>query len=85
MTAVLGVAETICTGAVMPSPSSTTVSFGKLNASPIVLDAWTYIAVWETKVEDHLAGYYLTLAASVVKDKILIWVSGGEVGSRGFV
>lgn len=41
--------------------------------------------VWGIEFEDHLAGCYLTLALLAVNGKILIKVSGGEFGIRGFV
>jgi alcohol dehydrogenase (cytochrome c) len=56
-----------------------------LDAVLVALDARTGKVVWETKVEDWKQGYYMTMAPLVVKDKVLIGVSGGEFGVRGFV
>ena len=40
---------------------------------------------WETKVEDYKPGYSMTLAPLALKDKVLVGVSGGEAGIRGFI
>ena len=41
--------------------------------------------VWDTKVEENKNGYYMTVAPLVVDDKVIVGVSGGTVGIRGFV
>jgi outer membrane protein assembly factor BamB len=41
--------------------------------------------VWDTKVADYTQGYYSTLAPLVVKDKVMVGCSGGEMGIRGFL
>ncbi|MCZ6617860.1 MAG: PQQ-dependent dehydrogenase, methanol/ethanol family [Gammaproteobacteria bacterium] len=51
----------------------------------VALDARTGEVVWETEVEDYAAGYYMTLAPLVADGKVLVGVSGGEFGIRGFV
>jgi len=51
----------------------------------VSLDASSGKVVWERKVEDYAAGYYMTLAPLVAKGKVMIGVSGGEFGIRGFV
>ncbi len=51
----------------------------------VALDAKTGSVVWETKVEDYTKGYYLTLAPLTAKGKVMVGVSGGEYGIRGFV
>jgi alcohol dehydrogenase (cytochrome c) len=51
----------------------------------IALDARTGAVVWETPVEDYHGGYYMTLAPLAVDGKIMVGVSGGERGVRGFV
>ena len=37
------------------------------------------------KVADAAAGYAMTLAPLVIKDKVLVGVAGGEYGIRGFI
>jgi alcohol dehydrogenase (cytochrome c) len=61
------------------------VYIATVDAYVVALDARTGEVVWETEVEDYLAGYYMTLAPLAVKDKILIGMSGGEFGIRGFI
>ena len=51
----------------------------------VALDADTGEVVWETEIEDYGAGYYMTLAPLVAAGKVMVGVSGGEWGIRGFV
>ena len=61
------------------------VYMGTLDAHLIALDWKTGAVVWDTKVADYDAGYSITVAPLVVKDKIVIGISGGEFGIRGFL
>lgn len=56
-----------------------------LDACVVALDANTGAKIWETKVADPGQGYYFTLAPLAVKGKIIVGVSGGEYGIRGFI
>jgi alcohol dehydrogenase (cytochrome c) len=56
-----------------------------LDAVLVALDAKTGKVVWETPVEDWHTGYYMTMAPLVVHGKVMVGVSGGEFGVRGFV
>ena len=56
-----------------------------LDATLTALDAKTGKVDWETKVDDYKQGYYLTMAPLVVKGKVIVGVSGGEFGIRGYV
>ena len=56
-----------------------------VDAYLVALDAVTGQVVWETAVEDFRSGYYMTLAPLVVRGKVMVGVSGGEFGIRGFV
>ena len=51
----------------------------------VALDARTGEEVWEREVEDYTTGYYMTLAPLVAEGKVMVGVSGGEFGIRGFV
>jgi alcohol dehydrogenase (cytochrome c) len=51
----------------------------------VALDAVTGEVVWEQQVEDYLNGYYMTLAPLAAEGLILVGVSGGEFGVRGFI
>ncbi|MEZ5589169.1 MAG: methanol/ethanol family PQQ-dependent dehydrogenase [Gammaproteobacteria bacterium] len=56
-----------------------------LDAVMVALDAKTGEVVWESPVEDYHTGYYMTLAPLIVNGKVMVGVSGGEFGVRGFV
>ena len=61
------------------------VFVGTLDATVVALDARTGLALWETQVADSLLGYSITSAPLAVKDKVIVGVSGGEFGARGFL
>ena len=61
------------------------VYVGTVDAHLVALDARSGRPVWEVPVEDYRKGYYLTMAPLVVKGKVMVGVSGGEYGVRGFV
>jgi alcohol dehydrogenase (cytochrome c) len=61
------------------------VFLGTLDAHVIALDAKTGNVVWEKVAADYRLGYSFTGAALAVKNLIVIGVSGGEYGIRGFV
>jgi alcohol dehydrogenase (cytochrome c) len=62
-----------------------TLYMGTLDAYLVAIDARAGRPLWKTQVADARAGYSLTLAPLVVKDKIVVGVGGGEYGIRGFV
>jgi alcohol dehydrogenase (cytochrome c) len=55
------------------------------DAKVIAFDAKTGDVVWEKAVEDYNGGYYMTLAPLAARGKVMVGVSGGERGIRGFV
>ena len=61
------------------------VYFAAADAVLIALDAKTGNEVWKATVEDYNKGYYMTLAPLVADGKVMVGVSGGEFGVRGFV
>ena len=61
------------------------VYLATVDAHVVALDAATGEVVWEQPVEDHRTGYYMTMAPLVVNGKVMVGVSGGERGIRGFV
>jgi len=61
------------------------VFFAATEAVLVALDAKTGKEVWTVKVEDYKKGYYMSLAPLVVDGRVMIGVSGGELGVRGFV
>jgi alcohol dehydrogenase (cytochrome c) len=61
------------------------VYMATVDAHLVALDARTGKLVWDKKVEDYKTGYYMTLAPLVARGKVMVGVSGGEYGIRGFV
>ena len=61
------------------------VYFAAADAVLVALDAKTGNEVWKATVEDYNKGYYMSLAPLVADGKVMIGVSGGELGVRGFV
>ena len=61
------------------------VFMGTLDAHVIALDAKTGNLVWNVTSADYRAGYSYTVAPLAVKNLIVIGVSGGEYGIRGFI
>src|SRR3954471_10192437 len=59
-----------------------TLFMGTLDARLVAIDATSGRPLWTTKVADNTAGYSVTLAPLVVKDKVIIGVGGGEYGIR---
>ncbi|HET9834079.1 MAG TPA: c-type cytochrome, partial [Vicinamibacterales bacterium] len=59
--------------------------FVTLDAALVALDARTGSLLWETQVADSMLGYSLTSAPLIVKDKVLVGITGGEFGARGFL
>ena len=51
----------------------------------VALDAKTGEVVWEQAVDDYANGYYMTLAPLVAQGRVMVGVSGGEYGIRGYV
>jgi alcohol dehydrogenase (cytochrome c) len=61
------------------------VFLGTLDAHVIALDAKTGSVIWDIAAFDYKLGYSFTAAPLAVKDLIVIGVSGGEYGIRGFI
>jgi len=77
------------------------IGFGRVNRGPAILDNQIFVATldcylvaldaqsgverWSAKVEDYKVGYSMTLAPLAIRGKVLVGVSGGEAGIRGFV
>ncbi len=77
------------------------IGFGRVNRGPAILDDKLFVATldcylvaldlktgrerWTMKVEDYKPGYSMTLAPLAISGKVLVGVSGGEAGIRGFI
>ncbi|HYL10106.1 MAG TPA: PQQ-dependent dehydrogenase, methanol/ethanol family [Candidatus Acidoferrales bacterium] len=56
-----------------------------LDAHVVALHSKTGNVVWDTEAADYTKGHSFTVAPLAVKDKIIVGVSGGEFGVRGFI
>ena len=61
------------------------VFVGTLDAALVAIDARTGLPLWETQVADSMLGYSITSAPLIVKDRVIVGVTGGEFGARGFL
>lgn len=62
-----------------------TLFMGTIDAHLIAIDAKNGRPLWETIVANARAGYAITHAPVVVKDKVIVGTAGGENGIRGFI
>jgi alcohol dehydrogenase (cytochrome c) len=62
-----------------------TVFVGTLDARLVALDAVSGARRWEVRVGDNALGYGITSAPLAIDGKVVIGVSGGEAGIRGFL
>ena len=61
------------------------VFVGTLDAALVAIDAQTGRLLWETQVADSMLGYSITSSPLIVKDKVIVGITGGEFGARGFL
>ena len=61
------------------------VFLGTLDAHVIALDAKTGAVIWDVAAADYRSGHSFTVAPLAVKNLIVIGISGGEYGVRGFI
>ncbi|MCI0625653.1 MAG: PQQ-dependent dehydrogenase, methanol/ethanol family [Acidobacteria bacterium] len=59
--------------------------FVTADAGLSALDAKTGRVLWHTVMADVEQGYFGTMAPLALKDKIIVGISGGEFGVRGFI
>jgi alcohol dehydrogenase (cytochrome c) len=62
-----------------------TVYVGTLDAHLVALDAKSGAVKWNSLVADNNLGFAITTAPVIIKDKVIIGISGGETGIRGFL
>jgi alcohol dehydrogenase (cytochrome c) len=55
------------------------------DANLLALDIRTGHLVWKSEMAPNKGPYYATLAPLALKDKIVVGISGGEEGTRGFI
>jgi lanthanide-dependent methanol dehydrogenase len=68
-----------------PSFADGKIVFNTLDNHVVAVDAATGNALWKTKVGDINIGETMTMAPLVVKGKVLVGNSGGEMGVRGWL
>jgi alcohol dehydrogenase (cytochrome c) len=61
------------------------VFFGTLDTHVVALDSKTGNVIWDATAFDYRKGYSITLAPLVIKNLVIVGVSGGEYGIRGFI
>ncbi|MEE2776252.1 MAG: PQQ-dependent dehydrogenase, methanol/ethanol family [Acidobacteriota bacterium] len=61
------------------------VYFGTLDAKLFALDAGSGAVRWSAQVGDNSVGHAVTMAPLAIDGKIIVGISGGEAGIRGFV
>ena len=62
-----------------------TLFMATVDAHLVAIDAKSGKPLWNTTVADAEAGYAMTLAPLIIKDKVVVGVAGGEYGIRGFL
>src|SRR5579871_5311620 len=62
-----------------------TLFMGTIDAHLVAIDTRTGKPVWNTALADPKAGYAITHAPLIVKDKVIVGTAGGEYGIRGFI
>ena len=61
------------------------VVYNTLDNQTVAVDAETGREVWRTKLGDFNRGESMTMAPLIVKDRVLVGNSGGELGVRGWL
>ena len=62
-----------------------TLFMGTIDAHLLAIDAKSGQLLWNIAVARPEAGYAITHAPLVIKDKVIVGVAGGEYGIRGFI
>lgn len=62
-----------------------TVYFGTLDSYVVALDSSSGAVRWDAKVADNRLGYSITAAPLAIQGKVIVGISGGEAGVRGFL
>jgi alcohol dehydrogenase (cytochrome c) len=62
-----------------------TLYMGTIDAHVVAIDAKNGKPLWNVAVAEPKAGYAITHAPLVLKDKVIVGVAGGEYGIRGFI
>jgi alcohol dehydrogenase (cytochrome c) len=61
------------------------VIYATLDTHAVAVDAETGTEVWRTRLGNIAVGETITMAPLVVKDRVIVGSSGGELGVRGYI
>ena len=61
------------------------IIYNLLDAQTVALDAETGREIWRTRMGDINRGESITMAPLVIGDRVIVGVSGGEYGVRGWI
>jgi alcohol dehydrogenase (cytochrome c) len=59
--------------------------FATLDSHLIALDSKTGTPLWDVVVADYRIGATMTVAPIAIKDRVIVGISGGDYGVRGFI
>jgi alcohol dehydrogenase (cytochrome c) len=62
-----------------------TLFMGTIDAHLLAIDAKSGQLLWDTTVADAAQHYSITMAPTVVKDKVIVGTAGGDMDIRGFI
>ena len=68
-----------------PTYANGRIFFTTLDAHVVAVNAETGEEIWKTKTGDINMGETMTMAPLVAKDKVVVGISGGEYGVRGWI
>ena len=68
-----------------PTYANGRIFYTTLDAHVVAVDADTGQEVWNTKLGEINRGETMTMAPLVAKDKVVVGISGGEYGVRGWI
>jgi PQQ-dependent dehydrogenase (methanol/ethanol family) len=68
-----------------PTYADGRIFFTTLDAHVVAVNAKTGEEIWKVKLGEINKGETMTMAPAVVKDKVIVGISGGEYGVRGWI
>jgi PQQ-dependent dehydrogenase (methanol/ethanol family) len=68
-----------------PTYADGRIFFTTLDAHVVAINAETGEEIWKVKLGEINKGETMTMAPAVVKDKVIVGISGGEYGVRGWI
>jgi len=62
-----------------------TLFMGTIDAHLIAIDTVAGKPIWDIAIDRPEAGYTITHAPLIVKDKVIVGMAGGDFGIRGYI